>query len=130
MKSLTKILHIDDDMVMRMMVKKALERSQKGFDIISCGTPIEFLDHLSHFEPDLLIIDVHMPLMNGPDLLRKIRDTSLSYPALFMTGEETTDFVDREKLDPIIGVIQKPFSPLTLGDDLLNLWENYTRSLK
>ena len=126
---LRRILHIDDDAVMRMMIKKSLERSLKGFEIISCGTPVEFMNHLSCFEPDLLIIDVNMPLLSGPDLLRRIRDIPLFYPALFMTGEETTDFADRDHLDPIIGVIQKPFSPLTLGDDLLNLWKNYQSSI-
>lgn len=128
MTNLTRILHIDDDAVMRMMVKKSLERSFKEFEIISCGTPVEFMDHLSRFEPDLLIIDINMPLLSGPDLLKKIRDLPCHCPALFMTGEETTNFIERDHLDPIIGVIQKPFSPLTLGNDLLNLWKTYQES--
>lgn len=125
MTPLHKILHIDDDAIMRTMVKKSLERSQKNFEIISCGTPSEFIAHIPSFLPDLLMIDVHMPLMKGPDLLLKIRESYPHIPALFMTGDETPSFANREKMDPMIGVLQKPFSPLTLGEDILHLWNHY-----
>lgn len=123
MTQLKKILHIDDDSMMRMMVQKSIERSQKGFEIISCTTASEFLENLSIFTPDLLIIDIAMPVVDGPTLLEKARETGNTTPAIFMTGHENPDLKNREKLDPIIGILQKPFSPISLGDDLLKLWD-------
>lgn len=122
-RPLQKILHIDDDPIMRLMVKKALERSQKGFEVISCASPTEFLDHLISFKPDILIIDVMMPIMSGPALLEKIRKGGNNTAAIFMTGQESMQIDNRAILDPILGVIPKPFSPTALGDDLIRLWD-------
>lgn len=122
---LQKILHIDDDTVMRIMVQKALERSNKGFNIISCTTAEDFLKNLPEFKPDLLIIDVVMPDIRGPDLLAKIRDLSIQTPAIFMTGKDDLEIENRDRLEPIIGIIPKPFSATTLGDDLICLWNQY-----
>ncbi len=124
MRPLKKILHIDDDAVMRMMVQKSLERSGKGFETISCATVEDFMEKLSSFIPDLLVIDVVMPIIDGPELLSKIRRLGNRIPAIFMTGQENIEFKDRGKLEPIIGIIHKPFSPALLGEDLLNLWKN------
>jgi CheY-like chemotaxis protein len=123
---LQKILHVDDDTVMRMMVKKALERSQKGFDVVSCASAHEFLDKITPFSPDLLIIDVIMPIMTGPVLLEKVRGLSIKTPAVFMTGQEMVEIQNREKMEPILGIIQKPFSPASLGDDLIKLWNGFS----
>lgn len=125
MRQLKKILHIDDDSMMQMMVKKSIERSSKGFEIICCTSAAQFIEHLSTFEPDLLIIDVSMPILDGPHLLEKVRNLSNTTPAIFMTGHETIELEDQAKLEPIIGVIHKPFSPVSIGDDLLKLWSAY-----
>ncbi len=125
MTRLKKILHIDDDAVMRMMIRKSLERSQKDFDIVSCASSNEFIENISSFLPDLLIIDVVMPEIKGPDLLKRIREKSCYIPAIFMTGQDDLKIDDRENLEPIIGIIQKPFSPTTLGDDLIGMWNGF-----
>ncbi len=122
---LKKILHVDDDAVMRMMVKKALERSEKGFDILSCSSARDFLEKIETFTPDLLLIDVIMPDIRGPDLLEKVRQKSITTPAVFMTGQDDLEIQNRDKLEPIIGMMQKPFSATTLGEDLLSLWNNH-----
>lgn len=128
MKQLKKILHIDDDAMMRMMVEKSIERSHKGFELISCVTPSEFIEKLSILTPDLLIIDIAMPVLDGPSLLRKIRALPNTTPAIFMTGHENPEFQNREELEPLVGILHKPFSPLSLGDDLLKLWASYSNA--
>ena len=124
-RTLHKILHIDDDTVMRMMVTKSIQRSHPDINIISCAHAQEFMDSLESLKPDLLIIDVMMPAVDGPTLLGRIRHANIQTPAIFMTGQETIDFDNRSSLEPIIGVINKPFSPTKLGDDLLELWKNF-----
>lgn len=124
MRPLKKILHIDDDAVMRMMVQKSLERSSQDFEVVNCITVEDFMEKLSSFNPDLLIIDVVMPIIDGPILLERVRRLGNRTPAIFMTGQENIEFKGREKLEPIIGIIHKPFSPSLLGEDLINLWKN------
>jgi len=124
MNPLHKILHIDDDAMMRMMVKKSFERSEYPFEVITCATATEFKGALTSFSPDLLVIDVVMPSLNGPDLLEIIRAESFHMPAVFMTGHDSLDFPNREKLEPILGMIRKPFSPTSLAKNLLDMWNN------
>ena len=125
MPPLVKILHIDDDAVMRLMIKKSLERSAHKFDIVSCGTAAEFIDLLPTFNPDLLIIDVVMPILDGPALLANVRRLPNKIPAIFVTGQEYVEFDNQEGLEPVIGLVHKPFSPLALGDDLVALWHKF-----
>ena len=125
MPSLHKILHIDDDAVMRLMVKKSLERSDKNFEVISCSNEAEFMDALNHFKPDLFIIDIIMPLIDGPNLLKKLRVLQNKTPAIFMTGQEYLDLDDENSLHPVIGLVHKPFSPLALGDELIKIWNKF-----
>lgn len=123
MNELKKILYIDDDTMMRMMVQKSLERSNKGFEIVSCATSSEFLSSLRSFIPDLLIIDVVMPFMDGPTILAEVRNLSYTTPAIFLTGHEQFEPENKADLQPIIGTIQKPFASMALGDELLKMWE-------
>lgn len=124
MKKLEKILHIDDDAVIRMMVKKSIERSQSGLEIISCISSDEFINNIATYNPDILVIDVIMPTTPGPVLLQKIREKGIETPAIFMTGQDHIDFKDRAGLEPILGIIKKPFSPTQLPSDLISLWNN------
>ena len=123
-----KILHIDDDPVMRMMTKKALERAHLGFEIRSCSSSHDFLKGIEEFQPDLLLVDFMMPVMNGEELISAVRnsnDPQHTCPVIYLSGKDHLTFKDRAKIEPILGVIQKPFSPVTLGQDLQNIWENF-----
>lgn len=124
MTQLKKILHIDDDEMMRMMFKKSIERSHPDLEVISCTTALEFIDGLATFQPDLLIIDVVMPILDGPTLLRKTRSLSYTAPAIFMTGHETLELEDQESLEPLLDMIHKPFVPAQVGHDILAMWKN------
>lgn len=121
---LKKILHIDDDSVMRLMVAKSLERCKHDFETISVATAEEFFVHLSVFQPDLLLLDMTMPIITGPEILTQIRRNGNKTPAIFMTGNEGLIIENKNALEPILGIIQKPFSPTHLGDDLMALWKN------
>lgn len=124
-----KILHVDDDHVLRLMTKTAITRSAHGFTLESCASAKEALEKLKDWTPDLLLIDMIMPVMNGVEFLRAIRQSGIAgakdIPAIFMTGKEDTRIDGRSELDPVLGIIQKPFSPVQLPDDILTLLEEY-----
>ena len=130
MPSLKKILHVDDDHVMRMMTRTALVRSGLGFEVESCSSAREGLDKISAFAPDLLLVDMIMPIMDGPSFVRSVRQSGQAYnqtPVVFITGKDEIDFGDRNALDPILGILRKPFSASQLGNDLVTLWGTYSK---
>ena len=66
-----KILIIDDEMVMRSLIAIAMQRS--GYAVADADNPFQALDYLDSTTPDLIILDIMMPGMNGIDLCRRIR---------------------------------------------------------
>lgn len=129
--SLHKILHVDDDAVMRLMTKKALERSQLGFNIMSCTTGHELLECIDMFLPDILLVDYVMPIMDGEELIMRVRNRpspTKNCPVVFISGMETISFRSRAALEPILGIIQKPYTPTTLGRDLFEIWDKFKLS--
>jgi DNA-binding response OmpR family regulator len=66
-----KILVVDDEKVMRSLVTIAMQRN--GYTVIDAGSSSQALEYLNRTTPDLIILDVLMPGMNGIELCRRIR---------------------------------------------------------
>ena len=71
--------------------------------------------------PDLLLLDVMMPDMDGPTLLRETRGMATSTPAIFMTAQTQDHEIARLLALGAIGVVIKPFDPLVLGTQVLSM---------
>lgn len=84
----TKILLIDDSLTYRTVVANIL--SQKGFDVCAKSNGDDALRFLAEkdYHPDLIICDVHMPVLNGPGFVRKMRDFGAATPILMLTSDE------------------------------------------
>ena len=123
MPPLKKILLVDDDTVLRSLTKTALERSDKGFEVIACSSAEEAICGLDVFLPDLLITDYVMPMMDGIELIQEIEKRGHSMPAILITGKADGSLNEQIcGLSSLIGVIGKPFPPRTLGEDVLSKW--------
>jgi two-component system response regulator FixJ len=81
------IFAIDDDP----SVRKALQRLFKssGFSVEIFGSAAEFLESGRQKKAGCLVIDIHMPNMNGFELLRKLAVTGTHLPAVVITGQDT-----------------------------------------
>ena len=102
-----KITVIDDDQNLLTSVTIALE--SEGFDVRSYVDPIEGLRNLLHFPPDLVILDIKMPRIDGLEVLRRLRMQS-NVPVIFLTSKNQEE-------DELTGLrhgaddyITKPFS--------------------
>jgi CheY-like chemotaxis protein len=75
--------------------------------------------------PDLVVLDVMMPGMDGPTLLKRMRqDPGLAQiPVIFMTAKASPEEAQRFRELSAIGVIAKPFDPMALGAQVRALWE-------
>jgi two-component system OmpR family response regulator len=78
--------------------------------------------------PDLVLLDVMMPGMDGPTTLSELRkvDGMQHVPVIFVTAKVQSSEVQQYLTLGAIGVIAKPFDPMTLADDARALWEAAT----
>ncbi len=86
-----KIMLIDDDEVLRVGVAAVLE--QRGYDVCAVGDGEACLAVLDAEAPDLLLLDVMLPGINGYDLCRLIRERGCKVPVVFLTAK--SDIVDK-----------------------------------
>ncbi len=79
------VLIIDDSFVNRQYIKTILE--ERNMQVIEAGDGAEAMDILETAKPDLLILDLLMPIMGGVETLQKIRDKGYRYPILVITAD-------------------------------------------
>jgi len=125
--SLRRILVVEDDPDTQIIVSFALKRG--GFAIEVCGTGAEALEKARAFRPDLVLLDVMLPFMDGPSILRRMRaDEALAaIPVVFMTARALPEEIAAYRAMDPLDVIVKPFDPMTLAETLSALWTRRRR---
>ncbi len=123
MSPLTKILYVDDEPDIRAIARLALE-DVGGFTIETCKSGREALLRAPAFGPDLFLLDVMMPGMDGPETLRALRALPAfeSTPVIFMTAKAMAPEIQKYKDLGALDVIPKPFDPMTLSDQIKAIW--------
>ena len=106
-----KILVADDDPHIREVVRFAAE--QAGFEVVEAEDGAEALEVVEADVPDLVVLDIMMPEMDGTDVCREIRRDS-DVPVIFLTSKD-------DEIDRVVGLelggddyVTKPFSPREL----------------
>ncbi|MEW6982486.1 response regulator [Colwelliaceae bacterium 6471] len=122
---LERILYAEDDTDIQQVAMLALEMVG-GFTVKMCNNGLEAIAEVEKFSPQLLLFDVMMPDMDGPTALEKIREIDLfkNTPAIFMTAKVQPEEVKKYLDMGAIGVIAKPFDPMTLASQVRDIWEN------
>jgi len=121
----SRILHVDDQPDIRGIVKLALGKLG-GFEVLSCSSGEEALAAAPAFAPELLLIDMNMPGMDGMALLTRLRDAGTGVPAIFFTARINPSDLARYREAGAIGTLSKPFDPLKLGRQITQIWmENH-----
>jgi CheY-like chemotaxis protein len=124
MKPLSRILMVEDEPDIQAVAQIALE-TVGGFQVEMCSSGKEALDRVLGCAPDLILMDVMMPGLDGPSTLQTLRadPATAGFPVIFMTAKvqshEIARFIDLGAL----GVIAKPFDPMTLASTIRSLWE-------
>lgn len=123
-KMLTNILYVEDDLDIQAVAQIALE-VVGGLSLKTCSSGVEALAAAnSGFMPDLLLLDVMMPNMDGPTTLAELRKlpATASTPVIFMTAKVQSAELDFYTSLGAIGVIAKPFDPMELSAQVTALW--------
>jgi CheY-like chemotaxis protein len=126
MQTLNRILYVEDEADIREITQLALELVG-GYQLLMCSSGQEAIDKAENFAPDLFLLDVMMPLMDGPSTLQKLRAIpSLSHiPAVFMTAKVQPSEVLALRQLGAVEVIAKPFDPMTLATQLRTIWTTH-----
>ena len=109
------VLLVEDEPALRHFARILL--SHHGYDVLVARDGKEAIGRLNGRCPDLIVLDLHMPVMNGWQFRaeqRRLPSPLASIPVLLMTGEVDADAC-AATLDAI-GVVKKPFAPTALLD--------------
>lgn len=117
------VLVVDDDESILDSLKLLLEF--EGLSVFTCATGTDALRHFSTVDDrvDLVMIDVTLPEMNGPECLAKIRETRPGIPAVLVSGFSESDLESPLPIDERTRFLMKPCSRSGLIDVLKSLFE-------
>lgn len=119
-----RILYVEDDEHIREIAKLALE-VVGGFKVLVCISGEQALAEVAAFAPDLILLDVMMPRMDGPSTLVALRQRpELAHiPVAFMTAKIQPHEIAAYKAMGALGVIAKPFDAILLHEQITAIWQ-------
>ena len=122
---LSRILYVDDEADIREIVQLALE-SVGGFTVGLCDSGACALERAQSFRPDLILLDVMMPGMDGFETLQRLRQVPdvAGIPVVFMTAKVQPNDLNRYRGLGAAEVIVKPFDPMTLPGQVQEIWRS------
>lgn len=120
-----RVLVVDDEPIVLKSCRLVLEA--EGWEVVSALSVAEALSFLEDITPDLLLIDVKMPVHDGMYLMRKVRQKRPEIPIIVMSGYATTETIkEAEGLGAAI-FLSKPFTPDELADTLRSVAKSKSR---
>jgi CheY-like chemotaxis protein len=122
-RPLRKICYVEDDDDIQRIARLSLERVGK-MEVSIIGDPTTAIDGILAFQPDLVLLDWMMPVMDGPTLFRRMRETAglQDIPVVFITAKASQRELDELRGMGAAGVLSKPFSPKDLPEQLRAIW--------
>ena len=124
MKPLQRILHVDDVPSIQVVTRIALEKLG-GFQILSCASGAEALEQVRQFDPDMILLDLELPQMDGLELLQQLsqRVDLQRIPVVLLTGHKAPADLSELRHLGVRQLLLKPFDPLQLATQLQAIWE-------
>jgi len=128
MNTLQRILYVEDDPDIQAIARLSLE-SVAGFTVQICSSGADAVSEAPAFAPDLVLLDVMMPDMDGPSTLAALRTQPpfADIPVVFMTAKAQPSEIAHFLSLGALAVITKPFDPMNLGAQLRTIWDKRPR---
>jgi CheY-like chemotaxis protein len=126
MSTLQRVLYVEDEPDIQAVAKLALEMVG-GFTVKICSSGEEALREVAAFAPDMILLDVMMPGMDGPTTLKALRQlpAASALPVAFMTAKVQPAEVAHYKSLGALDVIAKPFDPMALAGQVHDIWKEH-----
>jgi PAS domain S-box-containing protein len=117
-----RVLLVEDEPLVRMTIRIYLE--ELGISVTECERSSEALEVVAKQpEPpfDLLVTDVVMPELTGPQLVQRLREERSDLPALYVSAHPARELIERGTVEPDARVLEKPFDREDLAEHLKHL---------
>jgi CheY-like chemotaxis protein len=123
-KPIQKVLLVDDDQNIRFVAQMALE-GLTNWKVFLADSGSEAIKVAKAEKPDLILLDLMMPGMDGPTTFAKLQeqDDLAGVPIIFMTAKVQAHEIENHLKLGAAGIISKPFDPMTLHDDIKRIVE-------
>ena len=123
------IIYVDDDSVMRGVVVASIAHTSEDCQVVTFGEGQAFVEAYKDLDPDLILLDLRMPGMDGPSTIEALRveeqaSAKVDVPIIFITGVNALEMQEDYSRLGVIGVIHKPFNPSEFGEQVKELWNN------
>lgn len=121
-RRLRRVLVAEDDEDILAVIALALGRIG-GIEVVGCADGLAALQQVATASPDLILLDVMMPELDGLETLARLRadPRTARIPVVFMTARVQPRDLESYHAQGAIGVIAKPFDPMTLAQQLQKL---------
>ncbi len=128
--SALRVLHVDDEPDIRELVEISLQMDA-NLAVRSCSSGDEALTAAVEWAPDIILMDVMMPVMDGPQTLSHLRENTATaqIPVVFMTARAQTRELAHFLSLGAAGVIPKPFDPISLAGAVRNYLNGNVKGL-
>lgn len=128
MKKLNSILIIEDEEDILEILKISIEHAS-NLQLSYAMDGREGLKRANIEKPDMILLDVLMPGMNGLELMDELNKNEIlkEIPVIFITSRVQRSEMTEYKKKGAIGVIEKPFAPLEIVSRINSLWEENER---
>lgn len=118
---------VDDDESVRNSLKRLLRAM--GFEVRAFPSALEFLDQGPLHNHGCVILDVCMPEMNGLDLQKRLSDSGVSLPVIFITAYEDPGVRSQAMQAGALAFLQKPFGDQSLMDTICLALEHSSQQI-
>ena len=114
-----RVLYVDDEDDIREVAALSLGLDPE-LEVNVCASGREALAMVQDWQPDIVLLDVMMPGMDGPETLEKLREieATKATPVVFITARTQAYEIERFLSLGAVGVIAKPFDPLALAQEV------------
>jgi CheY-like chemotaxis protein len=110
-----KVLFVDDEDDIRTIAQIALEPE---FTVTPAASGAEALACVARERPDVVVLDVMMPEVDGYETLRRMRELPNGTAPVVLLTAKLVDFTDELRAQGVVAVMKKPFDPLGLPSRL------------
>ena len=123
-RELRSILYVEDEADIQAVARLALE-AVGGFSVTICSSGAEAVERAPEVRPDLILLDVMMPGMDGVNTLRALREIPemAATPVIFITAKAQQSEIRHFRELGALDVIAKPFDPMALSDQIREIYE-------
>ena len=106
------ILVVEDEEIERNLVIEVLDTL--GYDAVAAENGQKALDIVAEKDIDLILTDIHMPEINGLELLKRVRDNGKDLPVILMTGFDPAEAREFSEKYEAAALLIKPFRLMEL----------------